>query len=179
MTTAVTSPSPLGAPVPHAGRGLFGVWFGLRSGPARLALAAVVAVVVVALGTVLVVSDLRARTEIRTTAVSLQSTDHRLSGLRAELSGAEQRLARARSEDASVTRFFDAAQSALSTAQKSLAQDQAGLHAQGVDLGALDTCLSGVEEALNQIAVGQTSGGLDSLKASSSSCAALDGAVSP
>ena len=45
-----------------------------------------------------------------------------------------------------------------------------------VDLGMLDTCLSSVEQALNQLAVGQTAGGLASLRASSGSCTALDGA---
>jgi hypothetical protein len=55
-----------------------------------------------------------------------------------------------------------------------MAKDDAGIYLQGIDLGQLDSCLSGVQQALNQLAVGQKAGGLASLRASSSSCAALD-----
>src|SRR5580692_4222008 len=107
MTTAVTTPAPPGARVPHTGRGLFGFRFALLSWRGRLATSAVVALVIVALGSLLVVTDLQARTAMGTTEVSLQATDHQLSGLERELSGAEKRLATARSADAAVTRFFD------------------------------------------------------------------------
>jgi uncharacterized protein YukE len=135
---------------------------------------AVVALVVLA-GSFLVTSDVSARSGIRTDAQSLASADHRLAGVGNQLAAAQRRLAGARTWQATVTRTFDAAQSTLSSTQTELAQAQAGIHSQGVDVGKLDACLSGVEQALNQIAVGQTSGGLASLKASSSSCAALNG----
>jgi len=137
----------------------------------------VAAAVALGTGCLLAATDLQARSAIRTTDVSLASADRQLSGLRTELARAEQRLAGARARRGDVTRSFDAAQSTLSTTQKTLAGDEAGIHSQGVDLGVLDSCLSGVEQALNQIAVGQTAGGLASLRASSSSCSALNGTV--
>jgi hypothetical protein len=171
MTTAVTSPAGSGARAPDAGRGLLG--FPSRRRRLRL-VTAVVGVVVLVTGCLLLVSDLRARTEIGTAGVSLTSAGRQLAGLRTDLARAEQRLAGARARRAVVTQSFDAAQSTLSATQKSLARDEAGIHTQGVDVGELDSCLSAVEQALNQIAVGQTAGGLASLRASSSSCSALN-----
>jgi hypothetical protein len=171
VTTAVTYQS-------RRGLGMSGVGCTRRGGrsrawwhPGRLGALAVAAVVV---GGVVVASDLQTRAEIRTADVSVASASHRLSRLQVALTGAEQRLAVARARNASVTRSFDAAQSALSATQATLSKDQAGIHSQGVDLGMLDTCLSSVEQALNQLAVGQTAGGLASLRASSGSCTALD-----
>ncbi len=71
---------------------------------------------------------------------------------------------------------FDAAQASLaSTPVGTGLQAQANVHSQGVDIGKLDDCVGAVEQALNQIAVGQTAGGLATLRASSSSCSALSG----
>jgi hypothetical protein len=168
MITAVTSPAGRGARAPDAGRGL------LRSPSRRRLVTAVVGVVVLVAGSLVLVSDLRARTEIGTADVSVTSAGHQLARLRTDLARAEQRLAGARARRAVVTRAFDDAQFTLSVTQKSLARDEAGIHSQGVDVGELDSCLSGVEQALNQISVGQTAGGLASLRASSSSCSALN-----
>jgi chromosome segregation ATPase len=128
----------------------------------------------VAVACLLVTSDLEARAQIPTAAASLQSIDRHLSGLRTELGRAQRRLAGARTRGQAVTRSFDSAQSALSATQATLSGDERGIHSQGVDLGALDTCLSDVEQALNQFAVGQTTGGLVSLRASSTACSVLD-----
>jgi septal ring factor EnvC (AmiA/AmiB activator) len=174
MTTAVTSPAGPGARTSDGGRELSR--FPFRWWPGRLLTSAAVAVLLVLAGSFLVVNDLSARTGIRTAAQSLAAADQRLAGLRRELAAAEQRLAGARKWQVAVTRTFDATQSTLASTQAELAQAQAGIHSQGVDVGRLDACLSGVEQALNQIAVGQTSGGLATMKASSSACATLDGA---
>jgi len=124
----------------------------------------------------LVGTDLRARAEISTNDVSLAAAVHQLDGLRAELAGAEHRLGVARARTTALTRSFDAAESSLSTTQATLGRDQAGIDTQGIDLGLLDSCMSSVEQALNQLSVGETAGGLTSLRASSSSCAAIGGA---
>ena len=170
MTTAVTYPAGRGPAVARRRRAgdRPRTWWHPRTVGAM-------AVVAVVTGGVLLVSDLQARAQIRTADVSVASAAHTLSGLQTALTGVEQRLAAARAQRASVTRSFDAAQSSLSATQAILAQDQAGIRSQGVDLGKLDTCLSSVEQALNQLAVGQTAGGLASLRTSSGSCAALDG----
>jgi septal ring factor EnvC (AmiA/AmiB activator) len=173
MTTAVTSPAGSGARASGPGRGLLR----FPSRRWRVATGAAVLAVALATGCLLVVSDVQARTEIRTTEVSLATVDQRLSGVQSELARARRRLAAADSGAATVTGSFDAAQSTLATTRKSLSAAEAGIHSQGVDLGVLNSCLSGVEEALNQISVGQTSAGLATLRAAASSCAALDEAV--
>jgi hypothetical protein len=132
------------------------------------------AVLALASGALLVVTDLQGRAQIRTDDVSLTSAVHQLTVVRGALTGAEHRLALARSGRRAVTRSFDTVQSSLSATQSALAHDEAGIFSQGVDLGELDTCLATVEQALNQLAVGQTAGGLASLRASSSSCAVLN-----
>ena len=174
MTTAVTSPAGPGARTSDAGRELSRL--PPRRSPWRLVATVAAVVLAVVAGSFLVANDLSARSGIRAAAQSAASADHRLAQARRELAAAQRRLAGAQSWQAALTRTFDATQSTLSTTQAELAEAQAGLHSQGVDIGALDACLSGVEQALNQIAVGQTAGGLASLKASSSSCATLDGA---
>jgi septal ring factor EnvC (AmiA/AmiB activator) len=133
--------------------------------------------VVLAVASLLVVSDRSARTEIRSADVSLASAQHQLAGVRSQLSIVERHLAGARAWRAGVTHSFDSAQSTLASTESALSQAQANVHSQGVDIGKLDACVGAVEQALNQISVGQTSGGLATLRASSSSCAALTEAV--
>jgi septal ring factor EnvC (AmiA/AmiB activator) len=174
MTTAVTSPAGPGARTSDAGR--VPSRLPPRPSPGRVVATVAAVVLVVVAGSCLVANDLSARSGIRTAAPSAASADQRLAHLRHELAAAQERLAGARRWQAALTRTFDASQSTLATTQTELAEAQAGLHSQGVDIGALDACLSGVEQALNQIAVGQTAGGLASLKAASPSCARLDGA---
>jgi hypothetical protein len=135
---------------------------------------AVVAVVVLVTGTFLVATDVHARARIGADDVSVTSVLRQLAMERQALTGAEQRLNLARSGTRAVTLSFDRAQSTLSATQAALAHDEAGIYFQGVDLGDIDICLAAVEQALNQLAVGQTTGGLASLRASSSSCAVLN-----
>lgn len=171
MTTVVTSPAGSGARPAQAERGLPGPRF---HGRRRWLTTGAVTVIALAIGTLLVATDLQARAQIRTDDVSLTAAVHQLTVVRQALTGAEQRLARARSARRVENRSFDSVQTTLSATQAALAHDEAGIYFQGVDLGQLDTCLSTVEQALNQLAVGQTAGGLASLRASSSSCAVLD-----
>ncbi len=72
----------------------------------------------------------------------------------------------------------DGVQSSLAQATTSLGQERArfsqteiGLYAAGVNVGALNRCLGGVEEALNQLAVHEARGALRSLYTVSASCA--------
>jgi hypothetical protein len=124
---------------------------------------------------IVVGSDLHARSEIRSGQTTLSSLARQMTTVRTELAAAQQRLARARVGHGRASRSFDATQATLSATQATLAHDEAGITADGIDVGVLDTCLSTVEQALNQLAVGQTDGGLASLRASSSPCSILDG----
>jgi chromosome segregation ATPase len=120
-------------------------------------------------------SDLRARSQIRSGQAALSSLTRQMTTVRTELAAAQQRLTRAQAGHGRANRSFAATQATLSATQATLAHDEAGITADGIDVGTLDTCLSTVEQALNQLAVGQTAGGLASLRASSSPCAILDG----
>jgi hypothetical protein len=125
-------------------------------------------------GCLVVITDLHARHQIGAVDTSVTSVDHRVRAVQSQLTAARHRLTAVQARSETVTRAFDAAQSSLSATQATLSKDEDGLQAQGVDLGVLNTCLSGVQDALNQFAVGQTSGGLASLRASTRPCAALD-----
>ena len=171
MTTVVTSPAGSGARPAETERRLPRL---PSRGRRRVLTAAGLVVIVLATGTLEVTTDLQARAQIRTADISLTSAVHQLGVVRGTLTRTEQRLGRARTGRQAVTRSFDRAQSTLAAAQAALSRDEAGIHTQGVDLGELDTCLGTVEQALNQLAVGQRASGLASLRASSSSCAVLD-----
>jgi hypothetical protein len=173
MTTVVTSPPSSGTRPPERERRLPG--FGPLGRRRRAAIGGV-AVGLLAVASLLVTNDLRGRAEIRSDSASLMSTNRQLGHLRGQLAVIERRLATVRSGRQMATRSFDAVQSTLSATQATLSRDQAGIHSEGLDLGALDTCVSDVEQALNQFAVGQTSGGVLSLRASSTACSALEGA---
>jgi len=128
-----------------------------------------------ALASVLVVlDDFGTRDATAAAQSTLSSSTARLAELRTELAHAQQRLGGARRTDRAVVAEFDADQAALSSAQTALAHDEAGIRSGGVDLGQLDRCLDDVEQAINQMAVGQNAGGLGTLRASSSACAVLD-----
>jgi hypothetical protein len=133
-----------------------------------------VAAAALAVGSLLVVTDLGARGQTDRADVTLRSAEGQLAARRHQLAPVEQRLAVARAAQAAATRSFDSAQAELRATQSTLSIDEAGIRTDGVDVSALDTCLSDVEQALNQLSVGQTAGGLDSLRASSTACAVLN-----
>ena len=122
----------------------------------------------------LVATDVRGRAEIRSDQASAATASRQLAEVQGRLTRAEHRLTVARGYRAAVTGAVDAAQSSLTTTRDTLSRLEADIRSQGVDLGALDTCLNTVEQALNQFAVGQTVAGLASLRASSPACAALN-----
>lgn len=173
MTTEVTTPVGRGAPAPRPGGGPPRPGGG-PSGTGRLRGRRLVAgVVILGLGAGLVVGHERTQAERRAAGVSLAPALRQLHRAQADLAGARRRLARARDRSRAVSRPFDVAEASLSSAQAEVARDDAGISSDGVDRGRLDDCVSRVEQALNQLAVGQTAGGLSSLRASSSSCAGL------
>jgi hypothetical protein len=107
----------------------------------------------------------------------LTRTDASLASIRGQLHRTTAQVATARSELAGVTARSVAAQGTLNTVSAQLAADQAQLakaqadvHAKGVSIGQLDLCLSGVEQALNQIAVGDQTGAATTLNGVSANC---------
>ena len=169
----------------------------------RRALVVAIGTLVVALVGAGVMSDLRVRSELgqarsslRATRASLAATVAHLSNVEAklvsttndrdtlgielkltawELAGAESTLASTRASLADTQSNLASTQNSLATTQNSLSNANTGLYLQGLDIGKLNTCLGGVETALNQIAVNNQSGAVHSLSAVASSCQAVQG----
>lgn len=173
MTTEVTTPVGRGAPARYAPIGLsrpLPVTERCRPWVRRTALA----LTALALAVAVVVIHVRSEAETAAARAALPTAAAQLRMAQGDLSTAQRRLAAAQSRHRSVTGSFDRAGAALAATQATVAKDDAGIYRNGIDLGKLDSCLSAVEQALNQLAVGQTTGGLASLRASSPSCAALN-----
>lgn len=111
--------------------------------------------------------------------VALSHTAASLSTTRVDLHRAVARLGATRSQLAEVNSQSDAAARTLASVTSELYADQAELAraqtnivSKGVSISELDTCLSGVERALNQISVGDQSGAATTLSGASASCRA-------
>jgi hypothetical protein len=107
----------------------------------------------------------------------LGRTDGSLASTGAELHRTIAQVAVARKDLAAVSNQSTVAVSVLSTESAQLAADQqqlaaaeATIHAKGVSISDLDTCLSGVEKALNQISLGDRGGAAATLGGVSASC---------
>ncbi len=104
-------------------------------------------------------------------------TNGSLTTTRAELRRTIQQIATSRAALAKVGHQSTAAGQTLETETARLGADQqqlsaaeANIHNNGVSISDLDTCLSGVEKALNQISLGNTSGAAGTLNGVSASC---------
>lgn len=115
-------------------------------------------------------NDLRSRSDLRSSSSQLARASRDLASVRVRLAHAEKQLRSAKIENAAAGSSLSATQASLDATRKSLEGAQAGLYYQGYNLSTLDKCLSGVEQALNQLAVGQAPGALSSLNSVSASC---------
>jgi hypothetical protein len=104
-------------------------------------------------------------------------TDAAITATRARLSQSDTLLIEARAQLAVDTAQSDQAGHTLATESAQLATDQAqlanaqaGIYAQGVSISDLDTCLSGVEESLNQLSLGNESGAATTLSGVAATC---------
>ena len=111
----------------------------------------------------------------------LTRTDASLASVRSQLRRTTTQVATARSELATAVAHSVADDATLQTETAQLAADQgqlakvqADVHAKGVSIGQLDLCLSGVEQALNQIAVGDQPGAAATLNGVSANCASAE-----
>jgi hypothetical protein len=120
----------------------------------------------------LVVTDVRGRAETRRTASLLASTDLRMANVRSELTSTDARARSTTAQAGALEASNATARAAVATANAAISSTEAGLFFAGYNLSALTTCLGGVTQALDQVAVGQTAGALSSLGAVSTNCAA-------
>lgn len=111
------------------------------------------------------------------THAQLRRTDADLTAVRASLRGTLERAHRAEATLSTVTTQSAAAAGTLATetsqlgaAQDQLASTAADVFANGVSINNLDTCLAGVEQALNQISLDDQSGAATTLDAVAAAC---------
>lgn len=129
-----------------------------------------------------VLSDLHVRSELRQARTSLKTTRSHLALVMRNLSSTQAVLLRTAGQRSVLQAELTATAHELVTAQASLSSTQTGLSdaersvsSQGVDIAVLNSCLGGVEQALNEIAVGDDNGAVTSISAVSESCQALQG----
>ncbi len=160
-----SEPEPEPEPVAEGAR-----WW--RRHPRAAVLAGCAALVLFSLG---VLSDLGARSELESANAAIASGS-------VSIHRQTTRLDAARAALASVTRQRDFEQAAVDMESAQVSEIGASLSAanrgafyQGIDLGALNSCLIGVEMSLNQASVGDDQGALGSLNAVGTSCHTASG----
>jgi hypothetical protein len=111
----------------------------------------------------------------------LQRTNDSITATRAELHRTATEVVKARAQLAVSTNQSDAAGRALAAAASQLTQvraelasAQAGVRLDGVSISELDSCLSGVDQALNQISLGDQAGAAASLGQVAANCKAAE-----
>jgi hypothetical protein len=130
----------------------------------------VAAIVVVATTAVAVASH----NQLGRTESDLARTRATLHHTLGRLTVARRHLAATTAASTTAEKTLDAESAALAADQKALANAQANIYSNGVSIGNLDTCLSGVQKALNLISLGNQSGGAASLSDVSASCQSAD-----
>ncbi|HEY5097306.1 MAG TPA: hypothetical protein VII46_04625, partial [Acidimicrobiales bacterium] len=99
-----------------------------------------------------------ARSRLHGTDTQLVATRSRLAGTVARAHRAEAALGVVSAQSAAAGRTLAVETSQLASVQAQLATTEANVSADGVSITNLDTCLSGVEQALNQISIGDQGG---------------------
>ncbi len=138
----------------------------LRKKAAALALA----LAVLGAASVLLVTDLRARAEARRATSAFTLTQVQLAQERAHLLGAQAQMRATVSDVQALAASISQTQTSLASSIAAVSSTERGLVYGGYDISALNTCLGGVTQALDQVAVGQTAGALSSLGAVSTTC---------
>ncbi len=125
-----------------------------------------------ALGAFVVVTDVRGRAEASRAADALSTAHAHLDRVRAGLARDGTQLRASNAEVQSLDTTVSQDKASLGTTNAAIASTEEGLFFGGYDIAALGSCLGGVTQALDQAAVGQTSGALASLGSVAGSCGA-------
>ena len=121
-------------------------------------------------GCVLLVTDLRARGEVSRATHALTSAQDRQRREQTRLVIAQGEIRTTVSELRTLEASISRTEVSLDSSNAAIASIERGLVFGGFDVSALNTCLGGVTQALDQVAVGQTQGALSSLGTVSPSC---------
>jgi septal ring factor EnvC (AmiA/AmiB activator) len=138
--------------------------------PNKKMVAVALLLVIVAVASVLVVTDLRGRAEGAVTTRALASTKALQQQRARDLLDTQQQIGSTAAEVQRLGTSISKTQASLATSSASFSSTERSLFFGGFDISALNSCLSGVTQALDQVAVGQTKGALASLRAVSTTC---------
>jgi hypothetical protein len=117
-------------------------------------------------------TDVRGRTEIGHVDAAQGDATQRLAQFKVALHENQADVVAQRAELNSIDVAITQHQSTLSSTNSQTAAHDAAILLAGADVSSLVGCLTGVTQALDQIAVGQTGGGLSSLSAVGPTCKA-------
>jgi hypothetical protein len=131
----------------------------------------VVTLILIALLT-LAFTDVRGRMEIGHVDASQGVATQRLAHFKVALHKNQANVVTQRGQLNSIDVAITQHQSTLSSTNSQTAAHDAAILLAGTDVSSLEGCLAGVTQALDQIAVGETSGGLSSLSAVGPTCKA-------
>ena len=130
----------------------------------------VLTVTILSAGCILLGTDLRGRADVRRTQTQLTTTQSQESQGRLHLLSTQTKVGTASADVRSLQASISRTQASLATTNAAIASTEQGLFFGGFNISALNNCLAGVTQALDQIAVGQRAGALSSLGAASPSC---------
>jgi hypothetical protein len=130
----------------------------------------IIVAVGLALLTAATVVAVNSRAHLDRTRSSLDATRAELHHTLAQVAGARNVLAAADAHSEAAAHTLAGLSAQLSTDQAHLAQAQINQYSKGVSISELDTCLAGVEQALNQIALGNQSGAATTLDGVAANC---------
>ncbi len=120
----------------------------------------------------LVADQVRARHQFDRAQTSLGMTRRQTQSVSARLTAMERNLALLTTQEGDDSTALSQDASQLKGAQAALATDETHVSQQASQIISLQTCLGGVEQALNALAVGSQSQAIAALHAVSSSCSA-------
>jgi chromosome segregation ATPase len=135
----------------------------------RTAMMAALALLLAGLGYV-VQSAVTATRDFRISQSTLDRTRSHTASVRADLTSALQDLNGVMGEIGQVTVARSSDTAELQEAQAALANAQEDVSSQGSAISALHSCLTGVEQAMNALSVGDQNSAVGALKAVSTSC---------
>jgi hypothetical protein len=142
-----------------------------RAGRRRLVLAYALVVVLLA---VAVSVAFGARARLHLTDTQLTATRARLARTVTRAHRAETALGSVTAQSTAAARTLATETSQLASVEAQLAATEANVFADGVSIDDLDTCLSGVEQALNEISLDDQHGAASTLDGVAASCRAAE-----
>lgn len=116
-------------------------------------------------------NEVRANTQLDRTHATLALTEHHIDTVLANLATVRKELGVVNSQVGAAGTALAQDTAQLQGAQKALANAQANITQQRAMIGNLQTCLGGVEQASNALAVGDQNMAIDALDSVSTNCA--------